>query len=99
MCARCRADLKCQQIYGISLEQRDSILASQGGHCAICEQPIFRPQIDHDHMTGKIRGILCPLCNKGLGLFKDSLASLKNAIRYLDKNSGELPDFLVASSG
>lgn len=42
--------------------------------------------IDHNHITGKIRGLLCKQCNIGLGMFKDSTESLENAIEYLNKN-------------
>lgn len=39
--------------------------------------------IDHDHRTGKVRGILCQACNLGLGKFRDDPALIKSAIRYL----------------
>lgn len=39
--------------------------------------------MDHDHVTGEVRGMLCPSCNNGLGLFKDSVVHLRNAISYL----------------
>lgn len=57
-----------KSLYGITLEQYDSLLASQGGHCAIC--PATEPggrggwKVDHDHVTGKVRGLLCDSCNK-----------------------------------
>lgn len=62
--------------------------------CAICgtylssESKIKRERghIDHCHATGKVRGILCDLCNKGLGQFKDNIESLTKAIEYLRKN-------------
>ena len=64
--------------------------ASKG--CAICKTPLSadskikreRGHIDHDHTSGKTRGVLCDLCNKGLGQFKDNVDSLNNAIKYLE---------------
>ena len=58
-------------------------LAAQGGKCAICEQNIVaRPQLDHCHTSGVIRGVLCSNCNHGLGNFKDSPAIMQKAIEY-----------------
>ncbi len=56
--------------------------------CAICGgKPLSKRllDIDHDHKTGKIRGLLCRKCNLGLGLFKDNETSLQTAISYLQK--------------
>lgn len=41
--------------------------------------------IDHDHKTGKIRGLLCGFCNKAIGLLKENINILRNAIHYLEK--------------
>lgn len=77
--------------FSISTEEYQEMLNQQGGVCAICGQPETKYQrgslrelcIDHDHETGKIRGLLCAACNVGLGSFKDSLERLSNAIDYL----------------
>lgn len=56
----------------------------QRGLCAICrKKPKGRLHVDHDHRTGKVRGLLCQQCNHGLGLFYDSIKSLRTAIMYL----------------
>lgn len=65
--------------------------ADQGGCCKICGGPpngkgLFH--IDHDHQTGKIRGLLCATCNVGLGSFKDDKELLHKAITYLTQSSG-----------
>jgi hypothetical protein len=72
--------------YGITKEEFDRIQTAQLGECAICNKPIFQEgHIDHCHATGKVRGILCGKCNKGLGLFDDNINYLTNAIKYLTK--------------
>jgi hypothetical protein len=59
--------------------------AGQGGRCAICLQrpPSGRLHVDHDHQTGRIRGLLCGSCNKALGLFRDDPARMRRAATYL----------------
>lgn len=70
----------------------NELLAKQGGKCAICgcEEYIVgrggevKPlAVDHDHNTGKVRGLLCQNCNVGLGYFWDNPTWLLNAVRYL----------------
>lgn len=80
--------------YGITLKQYDEMLAEQGGVCAICLQPetmihngkIKRLSVDHDHKTGKVRGILCQRCNTTLGRYEDNPELMRNLISYLENN-------------
>ncbi|WP_127503488.1 endonuclease VII domain-containing protein [Actinoplanes solisilvae] len=68
--------------YGIGQAEFDEMLLMQGGLCAICEAD--DPQhVDHDHRTGRVRGILCFNCNGGLGQFRDNPVFLAGAITYL----------------
>ncbi len=78
--------------YGLSLEAYDSLLAEQGGRCAICgTAPEGVLYVDHDHeccpgikTCGEcIRGLLCDACNRGLGYFRDNHERLQSAINYL----------------
>lgn len=77
--------------YGITQDAYDNLLYKQNGVCAICGNPetvIIRGtlcplSVDHDHDTGAIRGLLCSTCNSALGLFKDNIENLSNAIDYL----------------
>lgn len=74
--------------YSISLEERNKILEEQDNSCAICFTPLLSEgtltHTDHCHTTGKLRGILCTNCNRGLGHFKDNIHNMKNAIAYLE---------------
>jgi hypothetical protein len=72
--------------YGIELEDYEALLEQQEGRCAICARfplPDVPLNLDHDHATGKPRGLLCRRCNTGLGMFDDDTAALYAAIRYL----------------
>ena len=74
--------------YGLTLEDYDRMLEAQDGGCAICGRPP-RPDIslhvDHDHETGRIRGLLCFPCNNTLGDFEDDPARLYAAADYLTR--------------
>jgi hypothetical protein len=95
-CCKCCSKLKCQEYHkntyrfarhGISKEQFGAMILGQDSNCIICKKELSsESNIDHDHITGKIRGVLCGKCNKGLGLFNDDVNALKNAIKYLNNN-------------
>ena len=73
--------------YGILPHEYDQLLIDQDNKCTICKNNIgYEAAVDHDHDTGKIRGLLCSSCNKGLGFFKDNIDSLKAAAKYLEKS-------------
>lgn len=72
--------------YGITPEQYDEMLAQQGGVCAICELPCKtgkRLAVDHDHKSGRVRGLLCMNCNRGIGHFQDDARLTARATKYL----------------
>jgi hypothetical protein len=70
--------------FGLTLEDWNKMLAEQNGKCAICRREFSQlkmtPFVDHDHITGRVRGLLCPVCNQFLGLIKDNPQSLLNYI-------------------
>lgn len=74
-------------LYKLSNERYATLLKAQDNCCAICKKPFDdTPRIDHDHVTGKVRELLCDVCNKGLGYFKDNLDFLQAAVDYLKRH-------------
>ena len=72
--------------YGISLEQYEALLVGQGGVCAICERPAttgISLHVDHDHASGRIRGLLCFRCNNALGDLEESPELLRRGAEYI----------------
>lgn len=77
--------------YGITRQDYNTLLSQQDNKCKLCGGEGFamapggkvKLVVDHCHATGVIRGLLCHNCNRGLGLFKDNLETLKTAISYL----------------
>jgi len=76
-----------KRAYEITLEEYELIKAIQESRCAICLQKANRIVIDHCHKSKKIHGLLCTTCNAGIGQFKDDLALLKEAIKYLQRHA------------
>lgn len=85
------ADVDLRRKYGVTLEWHRKKLFDQNGVCAICSKPetvkikgkLIAMPVDHDHATGKPRGLLCTKCNRALGLFLDDPEILQKAILYL----------------
>lgn len=82
--ARRRRRAQHAKKYGITVDEYDELLRQPT--CAICREsfgPELKPNLDHCHATGRIRGVLCTFCNKGLGQFQDNIERLLGAIAYL----------------
>lgn len=81
-----------QSRYGLTQGDFETLYKLQTGKCAICSDLIIDGSgrgglaIDHCHLSGKVRGLLCAPCNKGLGHFRDDAPLLKRAAEYLEKN-------------
>jgi len=72
----------------VGLAEYNALLEIQGGVCAICgsDDPKTGGRsfaVDHDHVTGKVRGLLCSPCNRALGGFNDDPVRLQRAVDYL----------------
>jgi hypothetical protein len=80
---RCRRKYR-YHIYAITEETYQAMVDNQGGRCAICDTAPLSLCIDHDHITKKIRGLLCSKCNSGIGFLNDDLKLLKRAVGYLE---------------
>jgi hypothetical protein len=94
ICLRAEQGEQLLRRQGSSHECYRALLEAQEGKCAICGAieghrsrygSVCRLALDHDHRTGKPRGLLCNNCNRGLGRFKDSIANLEAALRYLKR--------------
>lgn len=85
--------------YGLTLETFQAVFDGQDGKCAICKDPLKEGrtgvQVDHDHTTGKFRGLLCHMCNRALGHFKESPEILEAVVRYLVHYDARGPRQLV----
>ena len=89
--ARYEYEYRLKKHFGIDLKQYNIIKKSQNGRCKICLATKSKGWskklvVDHCHITGKIRGLLCSLCNVGLGSFKDNQKSLIMAAKYLKEH-------------
>lgn len=85
--ARCN-ESKIRKRYGITIEDRERIRRKQGGKCAICRRVSGNGGlvVDHDHKTGKVRGLLCNHCNLTLGKFEDNPAWFRKLAEYLERH-------------
>jgi hypothetical protein len=78
--------------YSITVDDYNRMFESQYGKCAICGTSSSVESsrkkylcVDHNHETGKVRGLLCDKCNRGIGLLNDDIQTLISAIKYLQK--------------
>ena len=76
---------KLKKAYGITLEQYDKQFVAQGGGCAICGKPPKSRSldVDHDHKTGQLRGLLCHMCNRALAYLRNDNGAARRASEYL----------------
>lgn len=93
-CIDCKKWARFEDKWDLSKSDYMHMLKEQSGVCAICGLPetgtnkgnIINMAVDHDHKTGKIRGLLCSKCNRGLGMFYDDTDRLQSAINYIERN-------------
>lgn len=83
---------RLQKEYGITLEERDAIVRGQDFKCAVCADAInldSRMHVDHCHVSGSVRGVLCSKCNQGIGLFNDDPNRMRAAADYVERHMKE----------
>lgn len=84
---------RLKRLYGLTREEYFNLLNTQNNKCAICFTEKIsgksRLAIDHDHTTGKVRGLLCNQCNRGLGYLRDDITRFRSAIDYLERHSSQ----------
>lgn len=87
-CKSCQANNQRKRLYGITNQEFQALVEDQDFECAICCEELDiaggNHAVDHNHTTGKVRGILCRSCNHGIGKLKDSPAILLKATEYLN---------------
>jgi hypothetical protein len=79
-------DYHLKRRYGITSADVDAMIEAQGGLCAICQKREPK-HVDHDHVTGQVRGVLCSCCNQALGKARDRTDILRAAIDYLERTT------------
>jgi len=79
----CQMHYNIGRTYSISPERYEEIILEQNGMCAICKSKPPKLVVDHDHATGKVRGLLCNNCNRGIGFLKDDANILHSAAQYI----------------
>ena len=88
-------EIDLQKRFDIDLADYQKLFVAQGGVCGICKKPEVASRggkalwlaVDHDHLTGAVRGLLCSNCNRGIGCFGDNIETLEAAIVYVREHS------------
>ena len=84
-----KSNCRLRKAYGITRAEYLALVARQNGLCAVCGNPPRRGSkkdmlhVDHDHATGRMRGLLCDLCNRGIGMLRDDFRIVSAAAKYL----------------
>ena len=97
--SECTKEAKRNLLYGLSPKEYKRLLAHQKGLCAICRNPethkvrgyLTSLSVDHNHITGLVRGLLCRACNRAIGMLKDDPQLCENARKYLLSTDGLKP--------
>jgi phage FluMu protein Com len=86
ICKKCVRNKNLMHAYGITLKDFNDLLLKQGNRCAICNNFFdwisYKPELDHNHVTKEIRGILCRKCNRQISVIEDS-SFVENALKYI----------------
>ena len=89
ICKECHSFKNKKAKFGIGRKEYFTLLKKQGGKCKICKGEDIKNKnnskfhIDHCHKTGKVRGLLCDACNRGIGFLRDDINIIKRAAEYV----------------
>lgn len=89
-CKSCVSDtqrgVRLKKFFNLATSEYNDILLFQNGNCAICKNPpkTVRLAVDHCHKTGLIRGLLCAMCNRAIGVFRDNVERFRSTTSYLE---------------
>jgi hypothetical protein len=86
-CKECTSDASTASRYGMSLSELNEFRNTHRHECGICAATEI-VYIDHDHQTGRPRGLLCPSCNSAIGLLAENPERFAAALAYLEKHRG-----------
>jgi hypothetical protein len=81
-----RRSIHLKRMYGITNTIYEAMYEAQDGRCGICSEPHRRLVVDHDHDSGRVRGLLCRKCNAAIGQLKDNPVLLRRALSWLEDN-------------
>jgi 5-methylcytosine-specific restriction endonuclease McrA len=84
-------------MYGLTLEQYEAMLIAQHGVCAVCRQPetalrrgtVKSLDVDHNHTTNQIRGLLCSACNNSLGMLREDPLRIRALAEYIERHNAK----------
>ena len=89
---RYKNEMRLVSTYGMEKSAFNDLRIKQHNCCAICREVFMKtPNVDHDHVSGAVRGLLCSQCNVGLGCLKDSVEKVRYALNYLESFVGVVP--------
>ena len=88
-CKACRIVQNRERTLGITEEKYWDLYHKQEGRCGICNRRLYSKRyksfcVDHDHKTGKIRGLLCHNCNRAIGMLQDDPAAIRRAAEWVE---------------
>jgi hypothetical protein len=89
---RLTRDYQINKLYGLSRSEYDEMFLAQGGKCASCKDSLgsgHGTNVDHDHVTGQVRGLLCHGCNLALGHLKDDVERVRALAAYIASFGGD----------
>lgn len=82
-----KLEYRLRRFYGLTTAQFERMKKEQDCRCAVCHEPCDKLNVDHDHKTGKVRALLCHLCNSAIGGMQDDPQRLREAACYLERHT------------